>query len=168
MTTFIVQIKNGRIGFLSEYNKARFNDYLKENDNQKLQIKPVSPKVSDEARGYYWGAIIPFLKTINQSWKNLSNDQIHEILKCEFNGFEVDYGNGVIKKYGQSIVNGDVDNKKFQNYILRIADWVMENYNQEMPDPEEYKKFRDSGRVHSLKTEKEIEYPQNDLGQPKF
>lgn len=144
MSTFIIQIQNGKIGFLSKYNKQRFEQYLRENNGQKLSIKPVAPKVSDRARGYYYGAVIPFLKTINASWSNLTNEQLHEVLKAEFNGFEVTGLDGSVKRYGQSICNKDVDSPKFQNYLLRIADYVMENYNQMMPDPEEYKAFIDS------------------------
>jgi hypothetical protein len=160
---FIIQAKNGKIGFLSKYNKNRFYDYLKENDGCKFSIKPVSAKVSDEARGYYWGALIPFLKDINPSWKHLTNDQVHEVLKQEFNGFQVTYSNGEVRKYGQSVCSKEIDTPKFQNYLLRITDYVIENYGLQIPDLEEYKKFRDK---HFEKEDlPEIDYPKSQ-GEP--
>jgi len=57
-------------------------------------------------RGYMFGAVIPFLKRIVPDWQSLTNDQVHEILKKNFNYFEA--FNPVTKRverYGQSIMS---------------------------------------------------------------
>jgi len=162
-TSFIIQIKNGKIGFVSAYNKARFNQYLKDNDGQRMKVVPVSPKVSDEARGYYWGAVIPWIKNSIQSFSELTNDQVHEIMKTEFNGFEVNFEKGGKKKYGQTIVSKDSDSVQFQSFLLRVADHMMENYSQELPDPELYKKLRD-GVMDNVK----VDYPEAPEGEIPF
>jgi hypothetical protein len=146
MSKFIAQIKNGEPCFLTDYNKARFKDWCKENEGQKIQIKRVSSKVSDNRRSWYFGAIVPFLKQLVPYWENLTDEQLHEVLKTEFNGFVIETKTGK-RKYPMPAVNRDVDSEQFDNYILRIAEWVRNNYAQELPDPEMFKQLRDSAQL---------------------
>lgn len=145
MTTFIAQSKDGHL-HLGEYNAARLREFLKKHEGAKIKIQPVSGKVSEHARGYYFGAVIPLLQSLETGWKDLTAEEVHEILKKNFNGFVA--FNPLTKReerYGQSIAIED--SKKFQDYLLRIADWLMENYSQTLPDPEEYKRFADSAQL---------------------
>jgi hypothetical protein len=162
--SFIFEAKQGRINFLSGYNRARFAECLKENEGKKFRIEPVSPTVSDNRRSWYWGAVLPFMKSL--AWNDLEDDQVHEILKQEFNGFEATGIDGKVKRFGVSAVASDVSVKVFDNFILRLADWVNQNYGMTLPSPEDYKKnYRD---VALLKTGDvgKIDYPEHK--EPKF
>lgn len=169
MKTFIFQAKEGKPDFLSEYNRDRFRAELRKNDGKKYRITPVTPDVSEEKRGWYYGAIIPFMKELNPHWSDLTSDQLHEVLKQEFNGFEARGIDGEWKKYGMSAVAGDVRTEIFDNYILRISEWVKENYGgMTLPDPEHWKKhFRDSAITKEELVENKIEYPES-TGEVKF
>jgi hypothetical protein len=142
--TFIAIVKDGKLVF-TDYNRARFNEWLKDNDGHKIQIKRVSSKVSDNRRGWYFAGVLPFVKQLVPTWLELSNDQMHEVLKTEFNGFSIKDKHGRDRKYPMPVANRDVDSEQFDNYILRIAEWVRSNYALELPSPEEYKDLRDRG-----------------------
>jgi hypothetical protein len=165
---FIFQVKNSKPDFLSEYNQARFKQELKDNEGRKYRISPVSPSISENKRGWYFGAVVPMLRQLNPSWTDLSDEQVHEILKVEFNGFEALGIDGQKKKYGLSAVSSDVPVEIFDNYILRIAEWVKENYGGiSLPDSEYYKKNRDSAPMINDIEQTEVEYPES-IGDPKF
>lgn len=142
-TAFVLQAAKGKLSARSKYNAERLGQWLKEHEGSLLKLVPVSGKVSEEARGYYFGAVIPFLKKIVTEWDSVTGDEVHEILKKNFNGFEAfNPKTGRVERYGRSIAVED--SRKFQEYLLRLADWVMTNYQQTLPDPEEYKEWRDS------------------------
>ena len=143
---FRATIKNGELDFGSDYNFDRYRKYLRDNDGKKITINNYSNPVSDEMRGYMFGALIPFLRQIDaQTWGGLDSEQIHEVLKKNFNYFEA-YNplTKRLERYGQSVMNVSMKNLKAIEFIERIANWVMENYGQTLPDPEDYKRFRDS------------------------
>jgi hypothetical protein len=99
-------------------------------------------------RGYYFGALLPFLRTLVPQWEDVSNDELHEILKKAFNFFEA--YNPVSKRkerFGYSVMAGGKENKKAMEYIMRISDWVETNYQQTLPNSEDFKKWRDSGEL---------------------
>lgn len=143
---FIAMVEKGKLSFLTDFNKARFQQWLKENEGQKVQIKRVSSKVSDNRRGWYFGGIIPFVKELVPQWQTLTDDQMHEVLKTEFNGFVIETKKGK-RKYPMPVANRDVDSEDFDNYILRIAEWVRNNYALELPSPDEYKRLIDSPQL---------------------
>lgn len=144
---FLAIIKNGKPEFMSDYNKARFNDWCKENEGQKIQIKRVSSKVSDNRRGWYWAGIIPFVKKLSKNWEFLTDEQLHEVLKTEFNGFTILDKKGNKRKYPMPVANRDTDTDVFDEYVARIAEWVRTQYNLELPNPEDYKEQRDSAEL---------------------
>jgi len=157
-TKFIAMIKDGQLEFLTSYNKSLFKEFLKNNNGHKVEIKRTSSKVSDNRRGWYFAAIVPFMSQLVTSWTNLSDEQVHEILKTEFNGFSIKDKNGNNRKYPMPVANRDVDSEQFDYYILRISEWVRNNYAQELPNPEQYKEERD--RHFESKIEKlDMEYP---------
>jgi hypothetical protein len=159
--SFIFEARQGRINFLSDYNRARFAEHLKANEGRKYRIEPVVPTVSDNRRGWYWSAVLPFMKSLNVAWQDLDDDQVHEILKQEFNGFEATGIDGKVKKFGVSAVASNTSVKVFDNFILRLADWVNENYGMTLPDPENYKKnYRDVAEAKIDIPLKKIEYPE--------
>lgn len=145
-TLFAPIIKNGEMDFGSEYNEAKFRQFLADNNGKKLKISKFENPVSDEMRGYVFGAMIPFLRQVDPTaWGIMSDDQIYEVLKKNFNYFEA--FNPLTKRkerYGQSVLNMSCKNVKAMEFVQRVANWVLENYGQDLPNPEEYKKFRDS------------------------
>jgi hypothetical protein len=50
------------------------------------------------------------------------------------------------------VANRDVDCEDFDNYILRISEWVRNNYALELPSPESYKKAVDMAELVSSST----------------
>lgn len=155
-TLFVATIEKGGLNFGGDYNRIRFNQYLKDNEGKKLKIQKFENPVSDEMRGYMFGAVIPFLRTIDHgAWENLTDDQVYEVLKKNFNYFEA--YNPLTKRkerYGQSVMNTSCKNVKAMEFIERIGEWVLENYGQTMPDPEEWKRFRDSAPLQANTSDK--------------
>jgi len=140
MSAFIAQIKEGKIDFQTTFNEARFNDWLKKNEGKPLRITTDDQK-SDEARGYYFGALIPTIATHHNSddyklW--------HEILKQEFNGRLIKRKNGALNKIGMS--TRDLNKHNFAEYLNKITGWMADN-GMEIPDPEVYKQWRDGAPV---------------------
>ncbi len=123
----------------------KFEEFLHANEGKYVTIELVKPEVSDELRGYYYGAVIPFMKHLVDDWNKISDDQIHEILKKNFNYFEA--FNPLTKRnerYGQSIMGAGNTGERGREFIASISEWVLENYQRHLPDPEKYKKWRDT------------------------
>ena len=164
MVTFIAQINDqGKVDFLTDYNRARFKDWCKENTGAKIKIKPVSHTVSEKRRAWYWGAIIPFMKELHSVWDNYTDEQVHELIKLEFNGYDLIGIDGSKRRVGLGVVNSRSEVENFDNFILRLDNYVNENFGMSLPDPELFKRERDEGEP----IEGKIDYPENDL-QPKF
>ncbi len=142
---FIFTVTNGKPDFGSDFNEARFRQFLKEKEGEKFGIIPEDKIVSDEMRGYMFGAVIPFLRQISpQSWP-ASDDQVYEMLKKEFNYFEaIDPVTKRKERYGQSVMSKSCKSKKATEFIARIGEWVAEQYSQELPDSKEYLAWKDS------------------------
>ena len=140
---FIFKASQGKQDFGSDYNTARYSQFLKEHDGELFGIVPKTAVVTDTMRGYCFGALIPFLKQVSpKSWASLTDDQVYEMLKKNFNYFEAfDPIKGRIERYGQSVMSKNVANQKAKEFISRIDDWVTEEYQQTIPDAEEYKRF---------------------------
>jgi hypothetical protein len=146
--TFLFKAIKGTMDFGSEYNELRLKDTLKKNEGAVFEIKKRSSRVSDEMRGYYYGALIPFMRSLIPQWQELDEDQIHEALKKNFNYFECfNPVTNRVERYGQSAMAAGQSNQRAMEYIMRISDWVRENYDQTTPDPEEYKRWRDTSDI---------------------
>ena len=76
MKVFNVVIKDGRIDFGSEYNKARFQDFCIENEGKKLRIELPKPIRSLSQNALYW----VYLTKIELETGNSSN-ALHEFFK---------------------------------------------------------------------------------------
>ena len=60
-----------------------------------------------------------------------------------------------------SSVASNTSVKVFDNFILRLADWVNENYGMTLPDPENYKKnYRDVAESKIDIPLQKVEYPE--------
>jgi len=144
-----------------------FIDHLKENDGDYLEIIPRKKKatVSDELRGFYFGAWLPFIKNLDDHLKTYSIDELHSFLKEEFNG--TDMYNPISKKETR-IVNSIMDNNVKTNeafmYMEKIRRWVAESRGEEMPNAQEYNLARD---LHFEDKIEKVEYPQEEYD-PEF
>lgn len=141
---FTAYIKGGNIAMGSKV-KAVFINWLAENEGKVIVIDVMKKGVSDQQRGYLFGAVIPFLKRIVPPWESLDNDQVYEILKKEFNSFQAyNPRTDSVEKYGQSIMARGNKAEDATVFIEEIGRWIAENYGQKMPDPEKYKRWKDS------------------------
>lgn len=149
---FLFKANNGQPDFGSEYNQSRFNQLLKDRNGEIFAIVPQSKVVTDTMRGYVFGALVPFLRQVTpKSWTGLTDEQIYDVLKKNFNYFEaINPLTKRIERYGQSVMSKNCENQKAKEFISRIDDWLQENYNQSVPDAEEYKRFvRDNPQLIS-------------------
>lgn len=125
----------------SEYERAKFKTFLKENPGMRLQIEPMMPE-SKKQRGFYHGAVIVLWAYLDgKDYRDgLVLDQLHEIAKQEFNG-EVIVVNGKAHKVSKS-TKGLLN----KGYLERVIDYLAENYGIDPGlalNPALYEKYRD-------------------------
>lgn len=128
--------------FFTEYNRARFKQYLKENAGIYLQIKPLRDE-SSKMRRFFEGAVVPLVTFYqeNMDYRNShDNEEVREWLKIEFNG-ELKIVAGKAHKVAKSTKGSDV----LPDFIERVIAWMEEQgYQTEMLNPELYKVWRDT------------------------
>lgn len=128
------------------YTRALFHDYINSHEGEELVITVQKKKrsVTDNLRGYYFGAIVPFIQGLDDQWGKLSTDEIHDLLKAEFNGYKmINPFTKEVVNLSKPAMNDSCNTQDAFIYIEKIRRWVAENYGQELPDPEEYKMLRD-------------------------
>ncbi|MEK7180116.1 MAG: hypothetical protein AAB706_01460 [Patescibacteria group bacterium] len=132
--------KNGEFSLGSQFNRSRFKDFLRKNDGIRLEITPITPESSKQRR-YYHGAVIPLIAYYQEGMHHTNPEdlaQIHEWLKCEFNG-EMVLIKGKAHKVGKSTRGGLV------GYLEPILDWMSEQgYKTELLNPTNYEYWRDT------------------------
>lgn len=147
-TTFLFRAKQVVIIDGEAYNTARFNDWKKENPDAYVRIEKMKPGVSDNLRGYYYGAVIPTVKAVIPEWRDMKPDLVHEALKKVFDG--VRFWNPVTKRteiVGKTVMSSESNSKKAMDFIEKIRQWLSENYYVDLPDPHEYNKYLDSAQL---------------------
>lgn len=151
MAKFIATISKSKLNYLdfgSDYNQARFVEFCKDNDGKQIRLETVKKTVSDEMRGYYYGAVIPTVKATVPEWSSLKPDDVHEILKKVFNSFR--FFNPITKKtevVGRTAMSQESNTARAMEFIEKITEWMATEYFVEMPTPQEYKKLRDSAQT---------------------
>lgn len=125
---------------MSEYTKKGFVDFLRENEGMRVQITPLMPE-SEKMRGYFEGAIVPFITFFQESMDHHDSKDLHRVrewLKQEFNGEVI-----VIAGKQQRITKST--KSVLKGFMERVLDWCGEQgYPMELANPEEYKKWRDT------------------------
>lgn len=145
--TFKAKIDTKNQDFLSfetDFARARWRDWCKKNDGKKVVINDVKNRPSEDLRGYYFGAVVPTVKSAVPSWSDLSDDDIHEILKKMFNYF--DFYNPLTKRterVGRSAMGPESNTARAMEFIEKIGVWLAEEFLIELPNPEEYKRAMD-------------------------
>lgn len=121
--------------------------------------KPVVVKLDEditkEARGFYWGAVVPAWFYLNPRAKWTTKDEAHENLKLEFNPIWLNDREGDKQKHG-----GSTEDFNREDYRLRwiepIAQYIEQNYSVIL-DSEDFKRWYDSpdrfegGEYHQTK-----------------
>ena len=142
----LFKAKEGKVEFTSETAKALFYQDLKDNEGKQYRIEKVKNPVSEDLRAYYFGAVIPVIRTTCEKWEGLSSIEIHEIIKKMLFYFET-YNplTKRIERFGRSVMASDDWNNtaKAMQFLEIIRDYLV-NCGLEMPDSEEYKRARDS------------------------
>lgn len=133
---FRAQIKNKGIQFDSDRTKAKLisleGAYL---------IIEVDDKPTSNMRRYFEGAVIPaiYYQHPKSGWADFK--ECREAIKLEFiPGYFNDLG-GVRQKTARSTT--ELNKGRFRAFLDQITDWMQSN-GLEVPDPEDYKNWRDS------------------------
>lgn len=139
--TFLATAKDGRLK-MAEYTKAKFMDFLKANENARIEIRPVLPE-SNKQRRYLEGAIFPLVTYYQEHLDHRNYEDrrmVREWLKQELNGGIV-IVNGEQKKIGKSTKGS----KELNAFLERVMDWLVENYQPpaEAYDVKTYEDWRD-------------------------
>ena len=146
---FIVKSNGEGLDFHSDTHKALFKQDLKENIGKTYRIERVDKSVSDELRGYYFGAIIPVIRSTCDEWKDLSGEEIHEIIKKMLFYFEA-YNplTNRVERFGRSVMSKDDFNNttKAMEFIDVLGDYLIQ-CGRSLPNPEDYKRLRDSAKL---------------------
>lgn len=131
-----VRIRNGKLdfkqrsNFLSDVSKFKDGDYI-------LTIEKRKKKRSVEQNRYYWGVVVPLVKSgLNDTGWRMTTDGTHEYLKNEFNIIEVvnERSGEVIKTIGSST---EMSTSQMMDYFAKITEWAAEYLNVNIPDPNE-------------------------------
>ena len=142
------KIINGKVAF-SEFVQANFNEWKKVNEGKEIQIKPCKKPVSEDLREFYFAAVIPVVRSTCQEWLKLNGDELHQVLKKMFNFFET--YNPVTKRterFGKPTMSNNewTNTSSAMEYLMKIQEYLTD-CGLEMPNPEDYKEIRDSGRL---------------------
>ena len=132
--------------FISKFAEALFNENLKNNEGQQYRIEKVKTPVSEDLRSYYFGAVIPEIRSTCDEWEKLSSIEIHEIVKKMLFYFET-YNplTKRVERFGRSVMaSDDWNNTAKAMHFLEIIQDYLGGCGHEMPDSEEYKRARDS------------------------
>lgn len=142
---YIARIRDGKVTFDSPYGQVYFDMFLRENDRKKIEIRLAKNPVSDEMRGWYYAAVLPTVKALVPQWASLTNEEVHEILKKNFNYVEawnpLTYRN---ERFGKSVMSDESNTAMAMDYIEKLRQWTLENYATDLPDPDKYTMWRDS------------------------
>jgi len=150
MTIFIAKVKDGLLSFGSPFNRARFVQWAKENKGKRVRIQPIADEVSSNQRGYYYGAVIPHFRGLIAEWQDLTDDEIHEVLKTNFSPRFTAYDpihNEKLEFTIPTIFSGQSNHKCAEEFLLKLMDYSLTNYNLPLPDPEEYKRVLHSAKL---------------------
>ncbi len=142
---FIAQAtERGTLKFKSDFHTASFTEWLKERPNRDVRITDDDSSVSDNMRGYYFGAVLPEVRKTCDKWKDLTGDELHEVLKKEYAYFEAwSQKNKRIERFSKKVMSDDKDNETAKQFLMDISDYLAQ-CGKTMPDPKKYKEFINS------------------------
>ena len=122
-------------GKLSLYHENSFREDLRAFNGLDIEIVLRSVgKRSNRVNRYYWGAVIPIIRTtLYELGIKLSSEGVHDLLKFKFIKQELVTTDGeVINTIGRS---SELNTQEFTDYIKNIQQWSAEYLGIEIPDP---------------------------------
>jgi hypothetical protein len=142
------KIKEGKITH-EDYVQGSFNDWAKANEGAGVEIIPTKKPVSEDLRGYYFGAVIPVIRSTCDEWEKLEGEQIHEIVKKMLFYFETwNPKTKRVERFGRSVMkNDDFNNTAKAMNFLEIIRQYLADCGLEMPDSEDYKRALDKAEL---------------------
>lgn len=135
-----------RLALGGPYNRSRFTRYLSSLVGKKVRINitELVGEITDEQRGYFEGALVPAVCDWHEKLDPENPEDVEicrEWLKQEFNCRFLEQPGGGFTKVGMSTTR--LNSRSMSEFIERIVAWMMEQQIP-VPDPELYKKWRDS------------------------
>lgn len=139
MKAWIFLSKEGKLS-TSDYNRASLNDWLKENPGRQLRLTPINKPVSRDLRAFYFGAIIPVLRSTCKEWEDLSAFEIHEIIKKMLFYFEAfNPKTKRTERFGRSVMaDTDWNNTKKAMIFLDVVREYLSECGLDFPNAQEY------------------------------
>lgn len=138
MAKFYAIAQGGRLN-MSEYTKKAFIDFLRENEDMRMEITSLLPE-SKNMRGWFEGGVVPFITYFQDGMNHRDYKDIYKVrewLKTEFNGDIVVLG-GKQHRVTKSTKN------LLKGFIERVMEWAEEQgYPTNLLNPDEYKRWRD-------------------------
>ena len=138
MAKFYAIAQGGRLN-MNEHTKKLFIDFLRENEDMRVEIKALTPE-SGQMRGFFEGGIVPFITFFQEGMNHRDYKDVHKVrewLKTEFNGDIVVLGGKQhhVTKSSKGVL---------KEFIERVLDWAGEQgYPIELLNPDDYKRWRD-------------------------
>lgn len=135
---FQARIQDGKLVFGSKITEQAFYEM----NGMELTIE-TDDAPSNEVRRYFEGAVVPyvFYQHPQAGWKTFRDAR--EALKLEFLGaFIITLAGERVK----SAISSKVRNDRFKRFVTDVTNWMNEN-GLEVPDPEAYKRWRDSAPI---------------------
>lgn len=131
------QIRNKQFVFSSFLAEAKFFELTEGRE----VIITIDDAPTANMRRFFEGAVVPsvFFQNPKSGWENFKDAR--EALKLEFcSGYTKDlWGNST--RYARSTT--ELSKKKFTEFLEGVTHWMEEN-GMESPDPEDYKRWKDS------------------------
>lgn len=167
MTKFVTNatIRDGK-PVHSDYNLARLIQFHKEREGKLIRITYEDAKetISDEKRRYYEGALVPAMrhflnKERDKTKPPLTTKDTRDLIALAFHNRIITDNKGRTVKVPRSTT--EMSNKKFGEFIELIVDYMAEN-GYPVPDPEEYKSWRDSAPPRGQRYFQDIWLPMHD------
>lgn len=103
----------------------------------------IDDQPSAQMRRYFEGAVVPavFYQHPNSGWVDFG--ECREALKLEFLPTRFVHGLTRARSMRVALSTADLSKERFRALLEQVTNWMVEN-GLEVPDPEEYKAWRDS------------------------
>jgi len=145
---FHAQSVNGKLSFGTEYNKARFDEFIKANNGVRIKIIP-NTDISYNKRRFFEGAIVPFFAlqhlVQNKEGKTvvMGYEEARSLLKLWFNPEYIRNSSGgePTEIAGSS---KKLNNKEFTERLIEQPLAYMRENGFILPNEDDYKEWRDS------------------------
>ena len=152
---------------LDHQNRAVVHDFLYKNRGKTIRVVLEEHKgeISNEKRGYFEGALLKSFhhfqnkERVEIGYPPYAVSEMREILKKEFNGTMIVNSKGQSEKLGRS--TNSMSNARFGKFIDKIVCYMEEN-GIPVPDPQEYKTWRDSAPDVGARYFQDVWLPLND------